>query len=464
MSLTKVSYSMVSGAPVNVFDFLTAAQIADVQAGTLGIDCAAAIQSAFTKAGNNGYVFFPTGNYKVATTITYSCSFGGDQGMGATGPGSGVWYGTYITFTGSGNAFQASAQLYGIVIEKIGIRILGAGVNGIDIRYGGNDCLYQKLSLEAVTGSAPNAASAIYLRGQNPTTSLANFHQHANHFDTIIVVGAFTTGLRLGNDLADGQANSNYVSHFTDYLDTTASTYSIMFNGTGCCLAHMQCYNPLYLYGECSFNAAVGCYFEMAGAAVELHADVGQRQCLTLVGCAGLGSASKVNDPIDPGGSRWSAVGEYTRMNSIQTAELNEMVVNAGVTIEQPNVAYVKFSPQQVATVPSSRLYVSSSDGVLYFKDAGGTLSGVAITGTAGQFSCSASTLYSNQTVTISGTFGGTGSITGYVDPTTYYIIATNGTTTFTLSATVGGGAITTTAGTPTGLTYTFGGVSHALY
>jgi hypothetical protein len=85
------------------------------------------------------------------------------------------------------------------------------------------------------------------------------------------------------------------------------------------------------------------------------------------------------------------------------------------------------------------------------------TLSGVTITGTAGQFGCTAAseTLVVGQPVTISGTFGGTGSITGYADPTTYYIVATNGSSTFTLSTTVGGGGVTTTAGTPTGLTYT---------
>jgi hypothetical protein len=82
-------------------------------------------------------------------------------------------------------------------------------------------------------------------------------------------------------------------------------------------------------------------------------------------------------------------------------------------------------------------------------------LSTVVITGTAGQFSCATTALSVGQAIKISGTFGGTGSIIGYTDPTTYYIIATNGTTTFTLSATSGGSAITTTAGTPTGLTYT---------
>jgi hypothetical protein len=87
------------------------------------------------------------------------------------------------------------------------------------------------------------------------------------------------------------------------------------------------------------------------------------------------------------------------------------------------------------------------------------TLSSVIITGTAGQFSCAAAshTLVVGQKIVISGTLGGTGSISGYTNPTDYYIIATNGTTTFTLSASLGGPAITTTTGTPTGLTYTTG-------
>ena len=88
----------------------------------------------------------------------------------------------------------------------------------------------------------------------------------------------------------------------------------------------------------------------------------------------------------------------------------------------------------------------------------GSTLSGVAITGTAGQFSCTAASpaLVVGQLVTISGTFGGTGSINGYVNPTNYYISATNGSTTFTLINNGTGSALITTAGTPTGLTYSY--------
>ena len=111
--------------------------------------------------------------------------------------------------------------------------------------------------------------------------------------------------------------------------------------------------------------------------------------------------------------------------------------------------------------IPGVTYYVTNFSGSTFnlatSATSSATLSGVVITGVAGQFSCTASsvTLVINQSLVISGTYGGTGSITGYTNPTTYYIVATNGSTTFTLSTTVGGSGVTTTAGTPTGLTYT---------
>jgi hypothetical protein len=80
-------------------------------------------------------------------------------------------------------------------------------------------------------------------------------------------------------------------------------------------------------------------------------------------------------------------------------------------------------------------------------------LSSVAVTGTAGQCSCSATTgLYVGQPVAVTGTLSG--SETGIITNTTYYIVATNGTSTFTLSQTLGGAGVVTTAGTTTGLTF----------
>lgn len=83
-------------------------------------------------------------------------------------------------------------------------------------------------------------------------------------------------------------------------------------------------------------------------------------------------------------------------------------------------------------------------------------LEAVAVTGTAGQCSCTiTSGLFVNQTVTVGGT--STGTATGLTSGITYYIIATNNATTFTLSLTLGGTAIVTTAGTTDGLVFTLG-------
>ena len=99
----------------------------------------------------------------------------------------------------------------------------------------------------------------------------------------------------------------------------------------------------------------------------------------------------------------------------------------------------------QVANAPTGTIAVSRN------------LTTVTIAGTAGEFTCDATTLWVGMRITISGTLGGTGSITGYSNPTTYRISATNGSTTFTLQ-TLAGSAIVTSAGTPTGLTYATSG------
>lgn len=87
-------------------------------------------------------------------------------------------------------------------------------------------------------------------------------------------------------------------------------------------------------------------------------------------------------------------------------------------------------------------------------------ISNVNITGNAGTFTSNAfSGGYTvGDSVVASGTLTGTGNIVGYSDPSTYYITATNGSTTFTLSSTLGGANVVTTAGNTTGLTFTVEG------
>jgi hypothetical protein len=88
----------------------------------------------------------------------------------------------------------------------------------------------------------------------------------------------------------------------------------------------------------------------------------------------------------------------------------------------------------------------------------GGTLAGVVISGTAGQFTCTATSLAVGDTVRITGSLGGTGTITGYTTGKSYKVSSVTGSvgavTGFTLQTTLSV-AIVTTVGTPTGLTYT---------
>ena len=84
------------------------------------------------------------------------------------------------------------------------------------------------------------------------------------------------------------------------------------------------------------------------------------------------------------------------------------------------------------------------------------TLSSVVIANTSGGITfTSQAGLVTGQRLTISGTLGGTGTITGYTNPTTYILTAV--TSTSATLTTTAGAAVVTTAGTPTGLTYTLG-------
>jgi hypothetical protein len=86
----------------------------------------------------------------------------------------------------------------------------------------------------------------------------------------------------------------------------------------------------------------------------------------------------------------------------------------------------------------------------------GSALASVATTGTGGQISyTSNASVFTGQRVTVSGTAGGTGSITGYTNPTTYILTAVTATTA-TLTTTAGA-AVASVAGTITGLTFTLG-------
>jgi len=85
----------------------------------------------------------------------------------------------------------------------------------------------------------------------------------------------------------------------------------------------------------------------------------------------------------------------------------------------------------------------------------------VVIANTAGGFTTNSFNTYNvGDTVSVSGSQLGTGSITGYTSPATYYITATDQSTSFVLSATRGGANVITTPGTTTGMTFVASGTA----
>jgi hypothetical protein len=140
-------------------------------------------------------------------------------------------------------------------------------------------------------------------------------------------------------------------------------------------------------------------------------------------------------------GTSMAALGIFTAsvfLNSTTTMYLStqNLLIGAGQSITGTGI-------------PSSTTVVSANLRVP-------VLNAVAVTGIAGQCSCTSTTgLYVGQTVAVSGT--NTGTATGITSGVTFFIIATNFATTFTLSASSGGPALVTTAGTTTGLVFTLG-------
>lgn len=97
MALTKASYAMTTGAPINILDY---------GADNTGvIDSSPAIQAAIlqTYATGGGAIYCPAGEYKLNTTITfpedYYIKFFGDGSLR-----------TRFVFKGSGNAMQAASN------------------------------------------------------------------------------------------------------------------------------------------------------------------------------------------------------------------------------------------------------------------------------------------------------------------------------------------------------------------
>lgn len=124
MSLTKVSYSMITGAPVNVRDF-----------GAVGdgvTDDTATIQAAIDSIADDGVLIVPPGTYKITSTLTLAVLNKGARIVGIGQP--------TFNFVGLG-ASADGIQIIGAnyrqsQIENIIVNLNSAGRDGIRLQAG----------------------------------------------------------------------------------------------------------------------------------------------------------------------------------------------------------------------------------------------------------------------------------------------------------------------------------------
>ena len=148
MALTKTSYSLITGAPINVFDYMTAAQIADVSSNTGSLDVTAPCQAAVDDcvAAGGGEVFFPQGVYLL---------------NGVTG---------------------ADGTVHGILVPFTGLAIEGAA-KSVNLTGTGRDCVLKAGTANMLTVRFSNSQSSMQnfaFQGNTENTGLALFAENVN--------------------------------------------------------------------------------------------------------------------------------------------------------------------------------------------------------------------------------------------------------------------------------------------
>jgi ribosomal protein S9 len=256
------------------------------------------------------------------------------------------------------------------------------------------------------------------------------------------------------------------------YITTSAGT---TFTGTTISGTVLSCTNTTGSTAQVGMaitgsNVAVGTYIVSVisgsgtngGGAFSCNISVSQNISIpqSVLGTIFTVSASQV---VGTGVSPTSFTGQSYTVNLSQYSQAIGAITGTSYAVSVPQT-----QPANIITGTNNLITLSANTGIVVGESltvastvgglitASQTLSAVAITSTAGAFSVTAASLFVGQQVTISGTNTGTGTINGTANGTgTYWIIVTNGSTTFTLSTTPTGGAIVSTTGTPTGLTFT---------
>ena len=161
MSLTKVSYSMISGALVNVLDF---------GADPTGTNPShVAIQAAIDSLGvTGGTVFFPKGNYKITTALTVSTDAVTLQGTGTAVGNAGVSIlgASVITCVGV-DCINITTTINNFTLDGLYIVSAGTGVSALSINGGNvNNLLMRNVYVQGMAYALYFDATSILVHAQ----------------------------------------------------------------------------------------------------------------------------------------------------------------------------------------------------------------------------------------------------------------------------------------------------------
>lgn len=305
MSLTKATNSMIVGAPINVFDYLPAAQIAYIQAGnTTAQDASvvtAGIQAAIDYAIYNnqgvggishGKVLIPAGRYKTNDTIQlgYGNSFHSVvfEGEGQRYRGEVKFAGTAIfpTFndrpviavSGGRRTVIRGMSLCGLNYDWIANNLLGAyttpliddlvAANWVDPSFPASATSryapYAGIAVDPYAGAAPTPAYPnVTFPSWSGITTQYNKAYSSNTLIEEVYIGGFVVGVV--NQPSDADGNGDYTKlvgcnvECNQYSVSIGNTQSRIFRLQNCVLASAYTHIITGLNGKRLGNTQILC-------------------------------------------------------------------------------------------------------------------------------------------------------------------------------------------------------------
>jgi len=356
MSLTKVSYAMIDGAVFNVRDYDAV--------GDNSTDDTAAIQDAIdaAEAAGGGTVFFPAGTYKLTDTVNLKAN------VRLQGAGRRV---TYLRqFTNSKKCLAQSNTSFYNDMSDLSFTI-NSGVTGA--------------TLVQLEGGSTNITNCNFVAGASGLVVNATYYVNLWGCE---FASQTSRGIQFSG-VGGSNANSVWTTKFSnitgDCISISSGTYVV--NISSCWFEVITGYG---VNSEAAIGTIIGCYFEsISTAAININGTSGTFMANNYFADNGLvvQGASRGNVNFNYRSASGDAIfnwGGFTNRADGDTA----LLTNEGSSTDKVwtmtktsiNAAggygyfnNLRLTPIAAAAANDVSVYVSSVDGKLYFKDAGGT-------------------------------------------------------------------------------------------